>query len=229
MKSVLISGADRGVGLGLAAEFASHGWRVFAGQFMPEWPQLSELKEKYPDNLVIVPLDVSSSESVRNAREIVGKLTDRIDLLASNAGIGHLKEDRESMTRVFSVNSLALVRLVSSFRDLLDRGDRRVCAVSSEAGSITLAMRPDMYSYCMSKTALNMELRLLFNELRPQGYTFRVYHPGWVRSYMSGKKSTVGYFEPEETAAVAYRQFTEDREVEDVLYLMDIEGEVWAF
>ena len=229
MKSVLISGADRGVGLGLAAEFASHGWRVFAGQFMPEWPQLSELKEKYPDNLVIVPLDVSSSESVRNAREIVGKLTDRIDLLASNAGIGHLKEDRESMTRVFSVNSLALVRLVSSFRDLLDRGDRRVCAVSSEAGSITLAMRPDMYSYCMSKTALNMELRLLFNELRPQGYTFRVYHPGWVRSYMSGKKSTAGYFEPEETAAVAYRQFTEGREVEDVLYLMDIEGEVWAF
>ncbi len=229
MKSVLISGADRGVGLGLAAEFASHGWRVFAGQFMPEWPQLSELKEKYPDNLVIVPLDVSSSESVRNAREIVGKLTDRIDLLASNAGIGHLKEDRESMTRVFSVNSLALVRLISSFRDLLDRGDRRVCAVSSEAGSITLAMRPDMYSYCMSKTALNMELRLLFNELRPQGYTFRVYHPGWVRSYMSGKKSTVGYFEPEETAAVAYRQFTEGREVEDVLYLMDIEGEVWTF
>ena len=229
MKSVLISGADRGVGLGLAAEFASHGWRVFAGQFMPEWPQLSELKEKYPDNLVIVPLDVSSSESVRAARELVGRETDRIDLLASNAGIGHLKEDRESMTRVFSVNSLALVRLVSSFRDLLDRGDRRVCAVSSEAGSITLAMRPDMYSYCMSKTALNMELRLLFNELRPQGYTFRVYHPGWVRSYMSGKKSTVGYFEPEETAAVAYRQFTEDREVEDVLYLMDIEGEVWAF
>ncbi len=229
MKSVLISGADRGVGLGLAAEFASHGWRVFAGQFMPEWPQLSELKEKYPDNLVIVPLDVSSSESVRAARELVGRETDRIDLLASNAGIGHLKEDRESMTRVFSVNSLALVRLISSFRDLLDRGDRRVCAVSSEAGSITLAMRPDMYSYCMSKTALNMELRLLFNELRPQGYTFRVYHPGWVRSYMSGKKSTVGYFEPEETAAVAYRQFTEGREVEDVLYLMDIEGEVWAF
>ena len=97
MKSVLISGADRGVGLGLAAEFASHGWRVFAGQFMPEWPQLSDLKEKYPDNLVIVPLDVSSSESVRAARELVGRETDRIDLLASNAGIGHLKEDRDAI------------------------------------------------------------------------------------------------------------------------------------
>ena len=229
MKTVLISGADRGVGLGMASEFASHGWRVFAGQFMPEWPQLSGLREKYPDNLVIVPLDVSSSESVQKAKEIVEKETDRIDLLASNAGIAHLPEEREYMNRIFSVNSLALVRLISAFRDLLDRGDRRICAVSSEAGSITLAMRPDMYSYCMSKTALNMELRLLFNELRPQGYTFRVYHPGWIRSYMAGVKSTVGYYEPEETAAVAYRQFTEDREVEDVLYLMDIEGEVWTF
>ena len=44
MKTVLISGADRGVGLGMASEFASHGWRVFAGQFMPAWPQLSQLQ-----------------------------------------------------------------------------------------------------------------------------------------------------------------------------------------
>ena len=50
-------------------------------------------------------------------------------------------------------------------------------------------------------------------EVKIQGYTFRVYHPGWIRSYMAGVKSTVGYYEPEETAAVAYRQFTEDREV----------------
>ena len=46
--------------------------------------------------------------------------------------------------------------------------------------------------YCVSKAMLNMTVRLMFNELRPEGYTFRVYHPGWVRSYMSGKRRTGG-------------------------------------
>ncbi len=73
---------------------------------------------------------------------------------------------------------------------------KRLCFVSSEAGSITVAHRKDGYAYCMSKASLNMAVKLMFNELRPQGYTFRLYHPGWVNSYMGGdQKGTSGKYE----------------------------------
>ena len=68
-----------------------------------------------------------------------------------------------------------------------------------------------------------------FNVLRKEGFTFRLYHPGWVKSYMSGKKSSQGVFEPEETSIIAFRQFTEDRNYEDVLVLRDVNEELWAF
>ena len=75
-----------------------------------------------------------------------------------------------------------------------------------------------------------MCVRLLFNELQPKGYTFRLYHPGWVRSYMAGDEKTVrGRYEPEESAQAAYRQFTSSRGYEDALIMTDIKGELWPF
>lgn len=61
-------------------------------------------------------------------------------------------------------------------------GMKRLCFVSSEAGAVSVAHREDLSSYCMSKTALNMAQRLMFNQLQPMGYSFRLFHPGWVRS-----------------------------------------------
>ena len=121
------------------------------------------------------------------------------------------------------------MRMVEAFLPLMKKGLKRLCFVSSEAGSVSVAHRAEGFAYCMSKTALNMEVRLMFNRLSKEGYTFRLYHPGWVRSYMMGVKSTVGNFEPEETAAVAYAQFAEDRDWEDVLAMTDVSNEFWPF
>ena len=74
-----------------------------------------------------------------------------------------------------------------------------------------------------------MAVRLMFEQLKTQGYRFRLYHPGWVRSYMLGYKTTNGNFDPEETAQVAYRQFTSDRAWEDTLVMSDVSDELWAF
>lgn len=117
------------------------------------------------------------------------------------------------------------------FLPLMKAGRRRLCFFSSEAGSISMLHRTGDgdTSYCVSKAMLNMTVRLMFNELRPEGYTFRVYHPGWVRSYMSGKKADRGHYEPEESAAAAFRQFTQERSFEDALVMTDIKGEVWPF
>lgn len=224
MKTVMITGADRGVGFSLCVCFLEGGWKVLAGQYMPEWPQLKELKEKYPLKLEVLPLDVGDTGSVRAAAEKAGMLVSHIDLLVNCAGIS-----RGDERTVFNVNVTGALRTVESFLPLMQTGMKRLAFFSSECGSIAVSHRNDGFAYPVSKTALNMTVRRMFRALQPEGYTFRLYHPGWVRSYMSGQKSSAGNFEPEEAAASAYAQFTADRETEDVLVMTDISGEMWPY
>lgn len=228
MKTVLITGADRGVGYALCECFLAGGWFVMAGQFMPEWTQLAELKEKNPEMLELIPLDVGSTASVQAAAERVAELCDHLDMLVSNAGIAR-GDDFERVRGIYNVNVVGAVRLVEHFLPLMQTGLKRFAFVSSESGSISVSHRDGGYPYPSSKTALNMTVRRMYRTLQPKGYTFRLYHPGWVRSYMGGQKSTHGNFEPEETAAVAYRQFTSDREAEDVLVMTDVSDEMWPY
>lgn len=237
-RTVFVTGADRGLGFGMCAELLKGGWHVFAGQYIPEWDELAALKKEYPEMLHIVPLDVSSMESVRAAAEIVKTQTDRLDVLINNAGVNsetiyvgiREPQDYDEMHRLYDVNALGPLRVVEVFLPLMEQGQtRRLCFISSEAGSIGTAERTSWFSYCMSKAALNMGVKILFNDLQPAGYTFRVYHPGWVRSYMHGKKAVEADLEPEEAAAYAVPILLNDREDEDRLVLVDYEGKEWVW
>lgn len=231
----LVTGADRGLGLALTAGLVERGWRVFAGQYMPEWPELGALAARHPGAVEIVPLDVSCAASVTAAARTVGERSDRLDLIINNAGINagrtELREglDWEAMHRAYNVNALGPIRVVEAFLPRMAQGMRRLAFVSSEAGSIAMNNRQGSFGYCMSKTALNMAVRIMHNELRRAGYTFRLYHPGWVRSYMSGQKNVRATLEPEEAAACALPFFLEDRDDEDRLVLIDYEGREWPF
>ena len=224
MKSVLITGADRGVGYSLCECFLRSGWLVWAGQYMPEWPWLDELKKQYPDRLHVLALDVGSDLSVHAAAERI----DHLDLLVSNAGIV-LGDDAEELRRMYNVNTLAAIRLVEAFLPRMQNGLKKLAFVSSEAGVITIAHREGGCGYTLSKAMLNATVHCMFRQLRPQGFTFRLYHPGWVRSYMSGRKNTEGRLEPEEAAEAAFRQFTEDRGWEDALIMTDVYGHLWPW
>jgi NAD(P)-dependent dehydrogenase (short-subunit alcohol dehydrogenase family) len=160
----------------------------------------------------------------------------RVDLLISNAGIRGERQalgeglDDAAMAQAYNVNALGGLRLVEAFLPLTDRSTlRRLCFVSSEAGCIALAHRDGGFGYGMSKAALNMIVKLLFNSLRPEGYTFRLYHPGWIRGYMSGVKGTHADMEPEEAAVPALAYFVDEREDEDRLVLIDYLGGEWPF
>lgn len=236
----LVTGADRGLGLGLCAGLADRGWRVFAGQFMPDWPELAALAERCPGGagtagIEIVPLDVTSIASTRAAARAVAEKVGHIDVVINNAGVNagrsDLREgiDWERMHRAYDVNALGPIRVVEAFLPLTAGGLRRLAFVSSEAGSIAMSHRTSAFGYCMSKSALNMAVRIMFNDLRPEGYTFRLYHPGWVRSYMSGRKNPRADLEPEEAAAHALPFFLGDRDDEDRLLLIDYEGREWPF
>lgn len=237
-KYALVTGADRGLGRALTEGLLGRGWHVFAGQYMPSWPALGEMLARYPDALHIVPLDVSDTASVRAAAEAAAAVTGRLDLLINNAGVTsptmrrpiQEAQDYDEMHRLYDVNALGPVRVVEAFLPLMAGSLlKRLCFVSSEAGSIARCYRDSWYSYCMSKAALNMAVKITFNRLRQEGYTFRLYHPGWMRTYMSGKKGTEADMEPEEAAAKALPFFLGDREDEDTLVMVDYQGETWPW
>jgi NAD(P)-dependent dehydrogenase (short-subunit alcohol dehydrogenase family) len=205
---------------------------------MPDWPELNALGTEHPDMLHVVPLDVGSLASVQSAAQSVAATVDRVDLLINNAGVGSPTSRRsirepqsyDEMHRLYDVNALGPLRVVEAFLPLTDHGSmRRLCFVSSEAGSIERALRTAWYGYCMSKAALNMAVKIAFNHLRPEGYTFRLYHPGWMRTYMGGKKNPRADMEPEEAAAKALPFCLGDCQDEDRLALIDHAGAVWPW
>lgn len=230
---VLVTGADRGLGRALCAGLLRQGWHVFAGQYMPDWHELSALAEEYPQTLHTIPLDVSSMESIRSAARAVETLTGHLDVLINNAGINssirftiRQPQDYAEMHLLYDVNALGPLRTVEAFLPLMESSHaKRLCFISSEAGSISRAERTSWFGYCMSKAALNMAVKLLFNDLHPAGYTFRVYHPGSVRSYMDQN----GAMDPEIAAAKAITILLGDREEEDRLVLLDYEGKEWPW
>ncbi len=230
MKTVFITGADRGVGFALSRIFAENGWRVFAGKFLDYWKELDELKKQFPETVELIPLNVGSTQSVQEAAKTVSQKTDTVDVLVNCAGISR-GEGEEAFRQIVNVNAVGAMRMVEAFLPLMQKGEKRLCFVSSEAGSITVAHRKgEAPYYPMSKSALNMAVKLMFNELRPKGYSFRLYHPGWVNSYMGGDvKSTRGKYEPEQAAMPAFKQFTGHRDWEDALVMTDVENQAWPF
>jgi NAD(P)-dependent dehydrogenase (short-subunit alcohol dehydrogenase family) len=213
-------------------------WRVFAGQYRADWSGLEPLADQFPGALHIIPLDIGSTESVQAAAQAVSAVTDRIDLVINNAGVisptspSTIREpqDYDEMHRLYDINALGALRVVEAFLPLTDKGAlKRLCFVSSEAGSIERAYRTSWYGYCMSKAALNMGVAILFNHLHPEGYTFRVYHPGWVRSYLFGTKQLEAELEPEEAAVPALAYFLQTRSDEDRLVMRDWQGNEWPW
>lgn len=238
MRTVLVTGADRGLGLAFTKFFLERDFRVFAGQYMPAWKDLGAMKEKWGKRLCIVPLDVSKGDSVREAAAIIARETAVLDMVVNNAGIMRLEKDileevqEADMMLQFRINTLGTMKVTQHMLPLMEGGMRRLCFISSEAGSIGNAHRDGMFGYCMSKASLNMGIRMLHNDLYQKGFTFRIYHPGWMKSYMAGEAGDLsmnGHLDPERSAAVAGEQFLSDRDCENILKMQDVDGYIWSF
>lgn len=240
MRTALVTGADRGFGFALVKEFVDKGWRVFAGRYLTDWPELDELAHAHPELVIPVDLDIGSDESVRAAVDGIKSLTNRIDLVVNNAAVNaHTpasiegSQDYDDIMRTYNVNALGALRVVDAVLPLIDRGDlKRLCFVSSEAGSVERCRREAWFGYCMSKRALNMGVNVLFEKLHPRGYTLRLFHPGWMRTYMSGTKNMDGELEPEEVAALAVPYFVDTLTPavdEDRLIMRDWLGREWPW
>jgi NAD(P)-dependent dehydrogenase (short-subunit alcohol dehydrogenase family) len=240
MPSVIITGADRGLGLSLCKEYLNRSWTVFAGKFLDDYRLLEDTAEKN-SNLHIVKLDMGCADSIAAVKTNIFQLTDSLDMLISNAalmGPAHCNlyepdMDLEAVWNSFRVNALGPVCLVESLLPFLDRGKmKRLCFVSSEVSCIALMKhRGDSpYPYPMSKASLNMGVRILHNQLYSQGYTFRLFHPGWMKRRMQdGSLSEEALYDPDYTGAIAAKYFETPLCDEHRLVMVDYSGYEWPY
>ena len=168
-------------------------------------------------------------------------MSGKLDLLVSNAAImgsdgtstlgGEKPMDFDALEKAFRVNSLAAVLLVDAMLPLLEKsGVRRLFFTSSEISSVRLMRRTGDTRYAMSKTALNLGVRMLWNSLRPRGYVFRLYQPGWMKRMLpDGSLAQGAEVDPDVSAREALRQLFEDRPDEDRLVLTDRFGKELSF
>ena len=199
MSHVLITGANRGVGLELTRQLLARGDQVIAACRQPDQAQtLQKWATRFGDHLLIVALDVSKDASVQAARATVEGAVDRLDMLVNNAGILIKSEilstfDAAIMQRSLDVNVVGVMRVTTQFLDLLRRGhEPKLINISSQLGSLQ-KMRPGWgrYSYNSSKAALNMVTRMLAFDLQEDGIAVKAIHPGWVQTDMGGAHAAV--------------------------------------
>jgi NAD(P)-dependent dehydrogenase (short-subunit alcohol dehydrogenase family) len=202
MKRILITGANRGVGFGLAEGYAARGDRVFAGcRSTNRATELDELASNFPGQVTILPLDVADEESIAKSAAIVAEKSAAIDILFNNAAIGSSGENvktfqAEKALHILHVNSVGQIQVTKHFIDLVKEGTGPVIVnISSEAGSITNMTTFRGYYYSASKSALNMFTRALAADPETEGITVIALHPGWVRTDMGGPDAHISVTE----------------------------------
>jgi NAD(P)-dependent dehydrogenase (short-subunit alcohol dehydrogenase family) len=230
-KFAYITGADRGLGLALSKVHLRQGYTVFAGSYMPDWPELTELKKEYEKELIIVPLDVSNLASVQSAAEIISKQTDRLDVVINNAAIfkdrsGNIFEEQnyEDMHNLYNTNTLGPLRVTHSVISLLLKGEQKsLVNISSEAASIEENWRTEGFGYSMSKTALNMQCAILQEHLQEYDIKVLAFHPGYVRSYIKGEFNEEATVEASDSAEGIYKVIQEQKDIKGHMYF-DYQG-----
>ncbi|MBN1515183.1 SDR family NAD(P)-dependent oxidoreductase [Candidatus Sumerlaeota bacterium] len=195
---ILITGANRGLGLELAAEFLRRGHRVCAinRNTSDAW---SALEKQYSQKSYQAPGDVADEDSIEKALHCIAVKFGHLDLIINNAGVhweqtNPLIEDADLSVyaKTYEVNSVGPLRVVKHSLPLLRQGRLKLIAnISSESGSIGSSRRRSEYSYCMSKAALNMACKILQNSLKDEGIKVLAVHPGWFRSDMGGPAAPI--------------------------------------
>ncbi len=190
--TVLITGANRGIGLEITRQLVARGDRVIATCRTPS----RELAAS--GATVEANVDVSDSASVEAlARRLEGR---PLDWLVNNAGqlsVDSLDQlDEPAIRRQFEVNALGPLRVTAALAPLLRDGGK-VALVTSRMGSMGDNTSGRMYGYRMSKAALNAAGVSLAHDLAPRGIAVAILHPGYVRTEMTGGN---GDLEPADAA-----------------------------
>ena len=196
MKTALITGANRSIGLETAKQLSEQGLFVYLGSRSLENGEkaVQELHEKGFQNIKAIEIDVTRPESVSAAKNSIEKEKGKLDLLINNAGILGTQPQTaaetpvEGIKEVFETNFFGLISVTQTFLDLLKKSDSpRISNITSGLGSLTLHSDPDWKYYLVknsaygpSKSALNAYTIVLAYELRDLPFKVNVIDPGYT-------------------------------------------------
>jgi NAD(P)-dependent dehydrogenase (short-subunit alcohol dehydrogenase family) len=208
MPAVLITSANRGLGLEFAKQYLADGWHVYAACRKPKSAEkLQRLARKEKDKVDIFAMDVTNATSIDRAAAKLGN--DVIDVLINSAGItgkpgqktGNV--DYASWARVLDVNTMGPLRVTEAFVDNVARSERKlVVTITSGMGSLADNTSGGSIAYRSSKAAVNMAMRSAAVDLARRGISCVLVNPGWVRTDMGGAAATLS---PQESVAALRR------------------------
>lgn len=193
MQRILVTGANRGLGLEFVRQLLARGDRVFATCRHPgKALALTELAGAHPGHLHVLPLDMDKERSIAELAREATALAETLDVLINNAGVMTSGErfgalEAKTLTETFTSNVTGPLLLTQALSPLLEKAkNAKVMNLSSRLGSIAGSSGFGTPSYAISKAALNMATRQLAAALAPRGISVFCVSPGWVRTDMGG-------------------------------------------
>jgi NAD(P)-dependent dehydrogenase (short-subunit alcohol dehydrogenase family) len=227
MPSVLITGANRGLGLEFCRQYGEQGWRVFACCRQPETAAALQALAAQWGHLTIHTLDVADFQAIDQLAQQLGSET--IDVLLSNAGVYGDKSgysfgtlDYQAWLETLRINTLAPVKLAEAFLPQLLNSERRLLVpISSLMASMSDNGSGGSILYRSSKAALNAAMKSLALDLHAQNIAVLILHPGWVKTDMGGDNAPTS---PEESIA-GMRRVIEEFTLEKSGSFLNFKGE----
>jgi len=196
MKHIVITGANRGIGLELVEQAVKKGYAVTAGCRRPDSAEeLLAMRDAHRE-VDVLPLELNNAHSIdRFVHELDGRA---IDVLINNAGVYGQRDatlgnvDADAWHTAFHVNTIAPLILTQKLLPHLRRGEgKRLAYLSSKMGSIADNTSGGSYVYRSTKSALNQVVKSLAEDLKSEGFIALALHPGWVRTDMGGPNGLI--------------------------------------
>lgn len=198
MKTILITGANRGIGLELTKQYAVDGWRVLACCRDPHQSDaLNKLAVQHPELIKVYALDVANHAQIERLAQTLVK--ESVDILINNAGIypksdssGFGHTDYADWMTALSINTMAPLKMAETFFKQIMLGQQKlIVTITSQMGSIEDNGSGGNYLYRSSKAAANMVMKSLAVDLKNKGITAVAFNPGWVKTDMGGPNAMI--------------------------------------
>ncbi|MDU0113041.1 MAG: NAD(P)-dependent dehydrogenase (short-subunit alcohol dehydrogenase family) [Psychrosphaera sp.] len=179
MKTAVITGANRGIGLAISQQLAAKGWDIIA-ICRSESEEIEAIA-----SMVISGIDVTNPEDIQQIKKVIGD--QQVDLLINNAGL--LKDevlgkiDYDSLREQFEINALSPLQVTEALIPNMVVGSK-IANITSRMGSIADNDSGGRYGYRASKAALNAIGKSLAEDLKTKGIAVAQLHPGWVQTRM---------------------------------------------